>query len=253
MRKIKSVAVFAAIGFVVSFVFGLFSKRGFGFILLTALIFALIFAVLGLVIDLLFNKVLLDDSDSEQTIDSSVNSTDNAEAKKGQIVDFTIQDEDLPQGTSSNHFVVNDKHQILNATDVFQNSNDSKNPNESSSDENAKAVNEGFTPLKKAETFDNISSKEAISPDSVQSNEQNVDFPENEDSNDIDMLPDLDNFNFETKSAEDVDSSNESYKDSDSSFSTSFTNSHRKTDDVGIQDAALMAKAISSALSNDES
>ncbi len=253
MRKIKTIAIFAAIGFVVSFVFGLFSKREFGFIFLTALIFALIFAVLGLVIDLLFYKVLLDVSDSEQIVDSSENSTDSAESKKGQVVDFTIQDEDLPQGTSSNHFVVNDKHQILNDTDVFQNSNDSTSENESLNYENTKSVNEGFTPLKKAETFDNVSSKEAFSPDSVQSNEQYVDFPKNEDSNDIDTLPDLDNFNFETKSVEDNDSSNESYKDSDSSFSTSFSNTHKKTEDVGIQDAALIAKAISSALSNDES
>lgn len=243
MRKIKTVAVFAIIGFVLSFVFGLFSRKGIGLVFLTALVFAIVFALLGFIIELLFTKVLLEDSNSDLQPDVPINSNNSDSEKKGQIIDFTVQDEELPQGTSSNHFVVNENHQILNETDV----QNSKEEDKTSENEET-SVDNGFKPLKNKETINNFSSKESFVPSSLTS------LTENDNSEGIDVLPNLDDFNFNTKSTEETGSSNETYGDSDSSFSSSFSSSQSKTpEDVGIQDAALMAKAISSALSNDES
>ena len=60
MRSAKYIGLFAACGFVLSFVSGLFSHSSILSILLKALIFALIFGVVGLGISFVYSKFLSD-------------------------------------------------------------------------------------------------------------------------------------------------------------------------------------------------
>lgn len=255
MRKVKASIAFAVCGFLISFVFGLFSHTAFGFVLLKALIFAVIFAVLGFCISFIYDK-FLDDSAGENSSDSSdlSSSAPKSEVQKGQIVDFTIRDEELPRGDSSNHFVVNDNRQMLNNNDTMQ----KKEPSISSDDkvENTPPQDNGFVPLRNFETVTNLSSKEAVSPSDAQS-PQTIIKAAPEDTNlesDIDVLPDMENLDFGNKGSESSAGEDASTDSDTSDFTGSFSSSGSKKtlEDVGIQDAALMAKAISSALSNDD-
>ena len=58
MRKIKSVIYFSIFGFIISFIFGLFSHSSFFYIFSKALLFFVIFAVLGFIASFLFSKFL---------------------------------------------------------------------------------------------------------------------------------------------------------------------------------------------------
>ena len=63
MRSAKSIGLFAACGFILSFVSGLFSNSSILSVLIKALIFAVVFGVLGLGISFIFNKFLSDGSE----------------------------------------------------------------------------------------------------------------------------------------------------------------------------------------------
>ena len=65
MRNFKSILYFAIFGFLISFVFGLFSHSSFVSILIKAIIFLLIFAVLGFIISFVFSKFLDDESTND--------------------------------------------------------------------------------------------------------------------------------------------------------------------------------------------
>jgi len=249
MRKIKTICIFAGIGFLISFVFGLFSGRFIVFVLLRALIFTVIFALLGLGISFLFEKFLMDEGSDISSDSINVNSGSKDSVQKGQLVDVTIQDEELPPGESSNHFVVNENHQMLNKNDTTK-----SEPGTTAETPVAEAApeNSGFVPLKNFETVNNFSSTEAVEPSSV-ATEKPSERPASS-SGDLDVLPDMENMDFGSKGTV-GGSSDEGYEDSVADYSSSSfgSSSHKTLEDVGIQDAALMAKAISSALSNDES
>lgn len=247
MRKIKIISVFAVIGFLISFVFGLFSGRGAGSILLRALIFTVIFALLGLGISFLFEKFLMEDGSDLSSESLNVSSNGNKDSvQKGQLVDVTIQDEELPQGNSNNRFVVNDNHQMLNKTDTVQSVSESSVNSEAS--DSAQPADNGFVPLKNFETVNNFSSTEASSPDVVSGAKAST-KPSAVDG-ELDVLPDMEKLEFGSSSSGSSDSSVMGYEDVTSYSSSS---SKKTLEDVGIQDAALMAKAISSALSGEES
>ncbi len=255
MRSAKFIGLFAACGFVLSFVAGLFSHSSILSILLKALIFAVVFGLLGFGISFVYNKFLSDgtggDFQGEYTQDSSSMSAASA---LGQNVDITIQDEELKPSESENHFVVGDSHQMLNDSDVRNSGKVAEDPAP------------GFVPLRNFETVKNISGKEAVIPSEAiasepareesapaepQSSQAAPAASFNGGDGGIDTLPDMENFVFTENSSSGSDDD-----DSDAGGDSEFVSmgSHKKSDaPAEIQDAALMAKAISSVLSDENS
>ena len=73
MKNIKSIAICAASGFILSLICGFFSKAGFGHIFLTALIFGIVFGLLGFGISFLFDRFLSVEAVQVEAADSSNN------------------------------------------------------------------------------------------------------------------------------------------------------------------------------------
>ncbi len=264
MRSTKSIGLFAAGGFILSFVSGLFSHSSILSVLLKALIFAVVFGLLGFGISFIFNKFLSDgnggDFQGDYTADSS--SAQPAVPAVGQNVDITIQDEELRPSESENHFVVGDNHQMLNDSDVR---NSAKTETK---DANGNDPAPGFVPLRNFETVKNFSGKEAVipaeavalkpEPASEESQQQAEEVPGSSASNvetigadgGIDTLPDMENFVFSESSDSDSDLSDDG---NDSDFVSSASPRKKNDSPAEVQDAALMAKAISSVLSDENS
>ena len=257
MRSAKYIGLFAACGFVLSFVSGLFSHSAILSVLLKALIFAVVFGLLGFAISFIYSKFLSDGSSGEYQSDytSDASSAPAANSALGNNVDITIQDEELKPSDSDNHFVVGDNHQMLNDSDV---KNSERNATGSQTSE------EGFVPLRKFETVKNFSGKEAVIPsEAIASNEKqessteapapaaapssNVSF---NDEGGIDTLPDMENFVFSESSGSASDDDSDTGSDSDF---VSMGSSKKNNGPAEVQDAALMAKAISSVLSDENS
>ena len=257
MRSTKSVGLFAACGFILSFVSGLFSHSSILSVLIKALIFAVVFGLLGFGISFIFDKFLSDgsasDFQSDYSTDSSPAGANNTAL--GQNVDITIQDEELRPSESENHFVVGDNHQMLNDSDV-RNSGSAVNETSSS---------QGFVPLRNFETVKNFSGQEAVIPAEAVAAENKAaetvspvketasvsNFETNNADGGIDTLPDMENFVFSESSGSDSDDGSDVVTDSEFVSSAS---SHKKSDGPAeVQDAALMAKAISSVLSDENS
>lgn len=257
MRGTKFIGVFAACGFILSFFAGLFSHSSILSVLLKALIFAVVFGLLGFGISVIFSKFLSDGNtgDFQGEYAGETSSVGAANPSLGQHVDITIQDEDLKPSESDNHFVVGDNHQMLNDSDV---KNSERNATGSQTSE------EGFVPLRNFETVKNFSGKEAVIPsEAIASNEKqessteapapaaapssNVSF---NDEGGIDTLPDMENFVFSESSGSASDDDSDTGSDSDF---VSMGSSKKNNGPAEVQDAALMAKAISSVLSDENS
>ena len=248
MRGLKNSGVFAACGFVLSFFAGLFSHSSILSILLKALISALVFGILGYGISMVFRVFLSDGSGGDLQGDGSegMSAASVPSSALGNNVDITIQDEELQKSESDNHFVVGENHQMLNDSDV-------KNVSNPSVSDPAP----GFVPLRKFETVNNISGKEAVSPVIKASESVSAETPapaafSGSGSDELDTLPDMGSFNFaESDSDSSDDDDDVPSSGSDSEF-VSVSNS-KKTAEPEVKDAALMAKAISSILSDENS
>lgn len=247
MKGIKFGCVFAGLGFLLSFISGLFSHTSILSILLKALIFAIIFGVLGFLISFIYEKFLDDGSSSGFSNDpetSTPNSDGGAAPLTGQHVDITIQDEELESSDSSNHFVVGENHQMLNSSDVRASSS---NEHEASSDN-------GFVPINKTETLRNLSGKEAVSAEELPKVSKDISqvssFANSEDIG-IDTLPDMGNLEFGQSESSESSQSDDSEIESDSEFVSSSQSRKSSAEVPEIKDAALMAKAISSVLSDE--
>ena len=129
MRNFKSILYFAIFGFLISFVFGLFSHSSFLVIFVKAIIFLLVFALLGFVISFVFSKFLDDDSTNELSGEDGTNSSVQENNTKGKIVDLVIQDEELAPKQSENSFFVGSNRQMLNESDYSPNNQTTKNEN----------------------------------------------------------------------------------------------------------------------------
>ena len=248
MRSAKYVGLFVACGFILSFVSGLFSHSSILSILLKALIFALVFGVLGFGISFIYSKFLSDGSNGdfqgEYTADSS--SGISQQSALGQNVDITIQDEELKPSESENHFVVGENHQMLNESDVRNSEKAAATEQESP---------KGFVPLRNFETVNNFSGKEAVVPFEAaaanQNSENSAGPSENIGAGGLDTLPDMENFVFSESGSSNSEDDDALASGTGSEFVTS-SGSHKKNDaPAEIQDAALMAKAISSVLSDE--
>lgn len=264
MRNLKFIVGFTLTGFVLSLFCGFFSHSSFLRVILQAFLFAIIFALLAIIIQVLFDKFLDDGSAAGETDGVIAQESHSSVPQKGSKVDFVIQDEELPVSESENRFFVGENHQLLNESDVKKSS-----PQENSFQSQS---SNGFVPLQK-ESFENLSEKEAKSPNEVLTNAsqgfsslpesdgivknaaQNVaavnsaplkqEVSSNSEGG-IDALPDMNEVSF--KSEDDEDSEVESPFTSETGSSRS---SSRAAEGVDAKDASLLAKAISSILSGD--
>lgn len=241
MRGIKIGAVFAVCGFLLSFVSGLFSHTSILSVLLKAVLFAVIFGILGFGIDFIFSKFLGGEGADDFGIGTaSDNSGSVKQNNTGHLVDITIEDEDLEKSTSDNHFVINESHQMLNESDL-------ENKAGSGSGDGAAPEN-GFVPLKNLETLKSLSGKEAVHPDSAVVPVESVVKTSSGDG--LDVLPDMNNLSFENDSNSSTD---ESEVETDDDFVSSAQVHKHNDEPTEIKDASLMAKAISSILSDEDS
>ncbi|MCR4741833.1 MAG: ECF transporter S component [Treponema sp.] len=272
MRNIKIISVFAAIGFALSLIFGLISRAKFYVILLRALIFAIIFALIGFLISFLVNKYLVSD-DGDVDISTASDSEGGEVYSKGHKVDFVVQDDELDHSESENHFVVGENRQMLNNGDY--NSTSAANLH-NTLEKDRKQVEKtkiseaedksSFVPLRSAETVDNFSGNESKSsaespstPASQSSSSPGNLIKDKKLSNDdeIDVLPDMSSMDFSSAAKNSSENQSDGQDTSDvSSFgdSSSIASSRSNSSaEIEIKDASLMAKAISSVLSDENS
>ncbi|MCR5724575.1 MAG: hypothetical protein K6G80_05765 [Treponema sp.] len=106
----KSIGIAAVVGFVFSFLVGLFSGISFGHILLRALISAGICGVLGAGISFLFQRFLSDSADSG--FDTSSSGGEGSRGSGG-LVDITIDDDALADDSQEPRFAVDNAHAIV--------------------------------------------------------------------------------------------------------------------------------------------
>lgn len=251
MQNLKFLSISAGIGFVLSLVCGFFSHSSFSRIFLIALLFACIFGILGFIISFIYNKFLnldINGDDVGYTMAASL-----AGGNKNSVnhkVDIVISEEDLEQTGNNNHYEVGSNRQMLNESD-YQSTSFKENESE-------------FVPIRNLETVSNFSGTEAIKPGS------NLGFSDkplmgkdksgfnvlNVDKNitNAQSLPDMNDISFSSDSQQDEENSMISGNDSEilsenSDFISSALN--YKEDNNGIKDASLMAKAISSILSEE--
>ena len=257
MKNAKVVIVSAVCGFILSFFFGLFSHSKFIRIFLIALLAALIFAVLGMAISFIYSKFLAVDNyanevgESTASVSSGNSKTAGAHSATHKV-DIVIAESDLEQTGNSNHYDVGNHKQMLNDSDVKVNNTDNS------------IADSGFVPLRSLETVSNFSGTEAVSSSSISgktsekqessvasmnisaTNSVNT-FKTSTTSGMMDELPDMGDISF-TQSNSGADDS-EILSDNSDFISSALK--YKDDNNSNIQDASLMAKAISSILSEE--
>ncbi len=202
--------------------------------------------------------------------------------QKGHVVDLVIKDEELPSDEVTGQYVVSSGHHMLTADDVRGTAEVSpagaqrayqkqqsvaesvKSQNKqavepdaiSGFSDNSAAGDKQFVPVRNLETLYNVSGKEAVTADSSASPGVSLGGTDEvrytAEDEELDTLPSMDGMGIESGS---VSSFGEAGINNESEFATSGSSSHRKqndfNDEVIIKDAPLMAKAISTILSNE--
>jgi len=249
MKNIKSVAICAAAGFVLSLISGFFSKSGFGHIILMALIFAIVFGLLGFGISIVFDKFLNVETASNESPDTSASEGFVPSSEKrnlGQNVDIVIQDEPLEPSSNPNRYDVGENHQMLNESDY-----NSSGTSEEASPEKIVPKDE-FVPIRNLETVSNFSGNESETPKEAEVRREAIVQQQKEKGAELDVLPDMSDFKIKSDSPNSDDDTVIVSDSDEASFVQSATN--YTSSDVGsgeIKDASLMAKAISSILSEE--
>lgn len=246
MKNIKFVSFSAGAGFILSLTFGIFSKSGILKVLLTALVFALIFAVLGFGLTFVYEKFLSLDS-------SEIDSTKSTESKTvsssvGNNVDIVIEDQELERSGSNNRFNVGENRSMLNTSDVVTSNNSSSD--NSSVAEDSKS---NFVPVRNLETLTNISGTEAVKPSAVANKSAEISESSSSKNDDLDVLPDFGNLGMPATPMSSFSSSaNDSIDEfSDTESSSVYTSKRNDVDTDKFQNTELIAKAISTVLSDE--
>ena len=246
MKNIKFVSFSAGAGFILSLTFGIFSKSGILKVFLTALVFALIFAVLGFGLTFVYEKFLSLDS-------SEIDSTKSTESKTvsssvGNNVDIVIEDQELERGGSNNRFNVGENRSMLNTSDVVTSNNSSSD--NSSIAEDSKS---NFVPVRNLETLTNISGTEAVKPSAVANKSAEISESSSSKNDDLDVLPDFGNLGMPATPMSSFSSSaNDSIDEfSDTESSSVYTSKRNDVDTDKFQNTELIAKAISTVLSDE--
>lgn len=236
MKNIKIVGISAAVGFVFSFICGIFSRSPFIRKFLIALLFAIVFGILAFIINFVYSKFLNVDGGESDSSTTSVGATKSQDSNHK--VDIVIAESDLEQTGNTNHYEVGDHKQMLNESDI------KAQPAEPG------MTDSGFVPLQNLETVHNFSGKEAVPASSTGGNKV-----KSSDSKPVtvmtggslDELPEMGDMSF-------LAASNQSESSQMLSENSDFISSalKYKDDNAGsVQDASLMAKAISSILSEE--
>lgn len=247
MKNIKFVSFSAGAGFILSLTFGIFSKSGILKVLLTALVFALIFAVLGFGLSFVYEKFLsLDSSEIDST--KSTESKSTVSSSVGNNVDIVIEDQELERSGSNNRFNVGENRSMLNTSDVVT-SNNSSSVN-SSIAEDSKS---NFVPVRNLETLTNISGTEAVKPSAVANKSAEISESSSSKNDDLDVLPDFGNLGMPATPMSSFSSSaNDSIDEfSDTESSSVYTSKRNDVDTDKFQNTELIAKAISTVLSDE--
>ncbi len=247
MKNIKSVAICAAAGFVLSLISGFFSKSGIGHILLLALIFALVFGLLGFGITFIFEKFLSVETANTETADNSAGFVPSSEKRTvGQNVDIVIQDEPLEPSSNPNRYDVGENHQMLNESDY-----NSSGASKEATPEKIVPKDE-FVPIRNLETVSNFSGNESETPTEAEERREAIVQQQKEKGSELDVLPDMSDFKIKSDSPDSEDDTVIISESDEAKFVHSATN--YTSSDVGngeIKDASLMAKAISSILAEE--
>ncbi len=249
MKNIKSVAICAAAGYVLSLVSGFFSKSSFGRIFLIALIFGIIFGVLAFGISFVFEKFLSVESVASENTEGSGSAGFVPSSEKrnlGQNVDIIIQDEPLEPSSNPNRYDVGENHQMLNESDYNSSGDAAKETKETI------VPKDEFVPIRNLETVSNFSSNESETPKEAETRREAIVQQQKEKGTELDVLPDMSDFKIKSDSEGSEDDTVIISDSDEAQFVHSSTN--YKSSDVGsgeIKDASLMAKAISSILSEE--
>ena len=253
MKNIKFVAICTASGFILSLICGFFSHSGFGHIFLIALLFAVIFGALSFGISFVFDRFLsvetvAVESGSSDSTEASDGITTGAKPVLGQHVDLVIQEEELEHSGNQNHYDVGENHQMLNESDYAHNG-------EAEGQEETVVVPKNeFVPVRNKETVTNFSGSEAVTPVESENRMEAIAEQNEKTGGDLDVLPDMSELNVggsgssdggETIVLSDADSDEREFVSS----ATNYKSSDVKETEIG--DASLMAKAISSILSEE--
>ena len=257
MRNLKVIVISAGCGLVLSLFFGIFSHAGFLRILLRGVISALFFALLAFLIQLVFTKFL----DEAGPVDSDI-SGGAPVAATGHSVNLVISDTELEDTGGLNRYKVGHNRQMLNDSDINQTSafrasavyEKAAAPSASEAAVNASDKEKGgFVPVTNVETLSNFSGTEAVaSKPAAQTASAPSAAPESVSGgseNELDVLPDMSGFSFGEES-----SPSEIHQDTlaESSFDPPASSRiHNEQQDVDVSDAPLIAKAISSILSEE--
>ena len=262
MKNVKFIAGFSIFGFLLSLISGLISHSSpAGVIFLHALIFALVFAFLAVGLQFVFEKVLDIDCQADQSAGTEAVSASGTGSEK-HSVDFYVEDEELSDDDNDAQFFVGNNHQMLYEDDVSpENKNPSAEQEGSSLQEEIARQNgdsAGFVPVSFVEKPDTLSGTEAKSMNEIKSNEKKSEMsdgfeasPASDDNEPLDILPDLESIS--TSGISSVSVSENSEPDADGAFNPSGHSGQEKSADeiAEGQDAAVMAKAISTLLAKD--
>lgn len=240
MKDIKTVSISAASGFILSLIFGLFSGSSFGKVFLTALVAAVIFAVLGFIISIVNEKFLAVESSEVDSPSPSV-SSDNTTSTVGNNVDIVIEDQELERSESSNRYNVGDKFSMLNESDVVNTSSNSVSQNTTES-------NPGFVPVRNLESLTNFSGSEAVKPVDM-----GLKTVKTGNGDELDVLPDFSDVASKDTPVPQSSSEDDSFDGGFSDVSSVSTYTRKnEVDTEKFQNTELIAKAISSVLSDEE-
>ena len=249
--NIKFISISAGIGFVLSLFCGFFSHSSFLRILLVALLFAIVFAIIAILVFFLYNKFLnLDNPDGDAGYSLAL--AGNSKASSGSKADLVISELDLEPTGNNNHYDVGNNRQMLNESDYRSQQVIVEDSGPSGQ----------FVPLRDKETVDNFSGTESVAsgkggnkggPQFASMTDAGSAFSKAASSSSSLDLPDINNLNLSSGQS-DEDSGSYGNEGEVLSDNTDFISSALKysDDNAGnIQDASLMAKAISSFLSEE--
>ena len=113
MLNPKYVGIAAGVGFIFTFLIGLFSGISFGYVMLRSCIGALIFGVLSFGIQFLFQKFLSDSTNAD--FDAAPAASSNKLQGAGGLVNITIDDDVLADDTHGPQFSVTNTRAMMNA------------------------------------------------------------------------------------------------------------------------------------------
>ena len=252
MKNIKSIAICAASGFILSLICGFFSKSGFGRIFLVALIFAIVFGILGFAISFLFERFLAVETVSTESSEGGtadiVTGAPVQNKNLGQHVDIVIKDEELEQSGNPNHYDVGENHQMLNESDYNGETKDK------AQDETETIVPKNeFVPIRNLETVTNFSGNESETPKEAEERREAIVKQEEAKGSELDVLPDMSELKVAAGGESSEDNTVVISDSEEANFVHNATN-YKSSDiaDGEIKDASLMAKAISSILAEEE-